>query len=38
MSRIDIDREHRLSDEERRQALQELADYLVSIGAVLTGC
>lgn len=36
MSRIDIDRGHRLSDEERRQALQELADYLVSIGAVLT--
>ncbi len=36
MSRIKIDREHQLSDQERREALDELAAYLDSIGAVLS--
>jgi putative polyhydroxyalkanoate system protein len=36
MSRIEINREHQLSDQERQEALDDLAAYLASIGAKLS--
>ncbi len=36
MSRIEISREHQLSDQDRQEALDDLATYLASIGAKLS--